>query len=173
MSAGFQVDLILPLRWQVTTTAACRSRQLTNACVYAILDGYTEAVTATEVASAATPVERLEAKVNLLLALMTRLLQAQDQDSPPGAHAVQLSTQQISWQSEVQGIPGQQLSVQLFLDPRLPQPLTLCGVVCTSAPGLTCLELDHPAEQEAAAWQRWLFRQHRQQIAKLRGQGQR
>lgn len=169
MSAGLQVDLILPLRWQVTTTAVCRSRQLTNASIYAILDSYTEAATAAEVATVTAPVERLEAKVNLLLTLLTRLVQQQDQVAAPAEHAVQLSAQHIHWQSEVPVLPEQRLWVELFLDPRLPQPLSLCGVVVASGSGQIGLELEHLDEHEAAAWQRWLFRQHRQQIAKRRG----
>lgn len=166
MTDGFHVELNLPMHWQRCASAMCRGQQGINASVYAILDGYETAASISEGHAPAAPITRLEAKVDLLMALVTRLLH--EQHSSPAVHALQLSAQQIIWAADTQELLNQTLAVQIYLDPRLPQPLTLCGTVQAAPAGQICLSLEHPDELEAAAWQRWLFRQHRHQIARLR-----
>ncbi len=166
MTDGFHVDLNLPFHWRLCASEVCRAQQGINSSVYAILDGYDAVATISDNHTTTSSVARLEAKVDLLMALVTRLLQ--EQQSPPAIQAVQLSAQQIIWTGDTQNLINQSLAVQLFLDPRLPQPLTLCGIVQATTPGQICLSLQHPDDLEAAAWQRWLFRQHRHHIAKLR-----
>ncbi|MBI3562468.1 MAG: PilZ domain-containing protein [Gammaproteobacteria bacterium] len=166
MTTGLTVDLVLPFSWQISPAGACDRQQPTNALVYSIADSCAEVAPRTEPIHKQDGLLRVEAKLNLLLALVTQVVQSR----VPGLLPVRLrvSIASLAWPSTQPVTPGTVLSVQLVLDPSLPQPLYLCGVV---VPGLTdwvTLQLQHASETDETAWQRWVFRQHRQYVARSR-----
>lgn len=168
MPGGFNVELTVPFGWQVIPAAASPLLHATNPLIYALLEGNEHKHPPHEPVDEHGPLARLETRLNLLLVLVTRLLQAQS--ALPPVATLNISPERICWQCETPVPVGETLRMQLYPDPALPQPLELCGQVVAGEPGVTTLVIQHPDEAEAMAWQRWLFRLHRRQVAKIRAQ---
>lgn len=115
---------------------------------------------------------RLDAKLNLLLDFVDRLLSHQQELPVP--IRVRFNALGISWASaRITPIIGQEGIVSLFLDPFRTQPLLLPGKVVESAKEeansiWTTVVFDGLSEQVAELLERLVFRQHRRQIAESR-----
>lgn len=106
--------------------------------------------------------ERLEAKVDLALILMGRLL---SQEHP--AHypvPLTLSAQAVEWKSDSLPPPGSPILITLHLSPTLPQPLRLTAIVKRSGQGSAEAVFTHLNEEMKEWLERTVFRQHRRHI---------
>lgn len=106
--------------------------------------------------------ERLEAKVDLALTLMGRLLS----EEHPAPHPVQLtlSAQAIRWNSDNLPPSGAPVLITLYISPRLPQPLRLTAIVKHSGMGNAEAVFTHLGEELQDWLERTVFRQHRRHI---------
>ena len=169
MTSRFHVELELPFAWQICPVPLCQSRQTTNSSVFNLLESYDFTAAAHEADHKIDrDIQRVEAKLDLVLQLLRRMLE-QHQNPPPAA-SLRLAPLEVAWPVKVDMEMNSTVQLDIYLDPRLPQPVYLCGHVVTNEAGWVIVTLHHPDESAAEAWQRWLFRQHRHQIAKIRGQ---
>lgn len=110
--------------------------------------------------------QRLEAKTDLLITMVSRLLSRQE-GRPPLA-AVVLSSQALVWAGGLTHPADSLCEVDLYLSPLAAAPLTLTGRV--SEPGRLQLAGIGPALQSAL--EKYLFRQHRRAVADARNNRQ-
>lgn len=176
LSNGLVIAVSIPFHWHDRALADCQSAQATNHVVYNLLEGNEEkGVTRAAAQQPSHPeLAPIEAKLNLVLQLLTQVIQ--QQNPLPSKLFVELSATQLAWQIATgvaqHVIPAQYLELILHLDPRVPLPITLCGrVVSVAADGRVCVQLQHHGAAEADAWERWLFRQHRRMVAHSRHGG--
>lgn len=110
--------------------------------------------------------DRLEAKVDLTLSLLGRLL-AQG-TVMPAALPVTLSANAVEWEDASGPKVGNDVALTLFLSQKLPQPLLLCATVVAvevRATGVHTRAELLPAGAEMQDWlERTIFRYHRRAI---------
>lgn len=119
-------------------------------------------------AATAKALERVEAKLDLALGLLARLL-AERGELPP-ALPVTLGTSRVSWR--VAGLaelaPGSELLLQLYLSPRLPEPLRLWARVGQVQPGGAETLYEAELLERDVEFDEWLtrtlFRYHRRAL---------
>lgn len=173
MSKGLAIELTLPFCWSEKALHDCQAVQSGNQMVYAMLAGYDDKAgsTTTERQPLHPELALIEAKLNVVLALLTHVVH---QQTPlPAPLLLELSASHVAWQATATVIqtliPAQSLVLTLHLDPRIPLPIHLCAQVeSVATDGQVCVQLQHHDETQADAWERWLFRQHRRLIARSR-----
>jgi len=110
--------------------------------------------------------DRLEAKVDLTLSLLGRLL-SQGTAVPP-AVPLRLSATAIEWDSATGPKVGDEVAITLFLSQKLPQPLQLAATVASVEPGPGGVHIRAellPPGVEMQDWlERTIFRYHRRAI---------
>jgi len=111
--------------------------------------------------------ERLEAKLDLALNLMTQLARQQAELSP--LHHVVLRANSLEWLGETAPVVQQLVLISLHLSPKLPQPLILPATVTGVAlrdNGVSRVRADFAdLSEEMKEWlERTLFRFHRRSI---------
>jgi len=116
--------------------------------------------------------ERIEYKINLLLDMVARILARQLK--MPELIAVRLSAIAIQWQAEKPPMVGSRLLMDIYLNPKFPQPLRLTGVVHETPPSPegfnTLVSFEHMSETVRSWLEKLIFRQHRRAIAHARQQ---
>lgn len=114
---------------------------------------------------------RLEARLNLLLAAVGELLAIQR--PPPPVRGVRLAGHWIEWDAPVPPAPGEVVAVGLYLNPCVPDPITLPARVeaVTAGAGeharVRAALLEAPATVRNAL-EKLIFRYHRRRIAEQR-----
>jgi hypothetical protein len=167
---GISYRASLPLDWQIATDIPTSTVALWRQSNLALLQTLAtlEAAAPEKEPGDAEPamhkaIERLEAKLDVALALLTRLL-SQGMRLPP-ERLVTLSVGRIAWQSNHDSpTSGALLQLRLYLSPRLPQPLQFFVRVVAVEDSVCQAELlDMDAEMEE--WlTRTLFRYHRRAL---------
>ncbi|MDZ7802630.1 PilZ domain-containing protein [Thiohalophilus sp.] len=146
--------------------AACYDHNLTT---FLLLDSLLDAPTGSESGERDNEAfQALEAKLDLLIQLVTRLL-GQQQPLPP-EQTVRLAASGIEWQSPTPLPPLGWL--ELFLEPRLPRALKLPveNRQDELEPGVwrICSRFAFLEEEIRAHLEKWVFRRHRREIAHQR-----
>lgn len=156
----------LPLQWQLETpdatmVAAARHANLGLLHALAVLE------TAPEKEHDADPAlskafDRLEAKLNIALGLLSRLV-AQN-GHIPAPSPVTLGVHSIRWQPEAEPSPGSTIKLSLHLSPRLPEPLQIYARIVECHDGM-CVADFIDQDPELEEWMtRTLFRYHRREL---------
>jgi hypothetical protein len=113
---------------------------------------------------------RIEARLNLLLALVGELLRAQF--PPPAAVPVRLSGEWVEWETPVPPPAGAHLRLDLYLNPLVPAPVTVPARVealdPSGAGSRVRAVLVEPPAAFASAMEKLVFRFHRRRVAELR-----
>jgi len=116
--------------------------------------------------------ERIEYKINLLLDMVAHILAGQLK--MPDIIAVRMSATAIQWQDEKPPMVGSRLLMEIYLNPKFPQPLRLTGVVHNAPPSPegfnTLVSFEHMSEAVRSWLEKLIFRQHRRAIAHARQQ---
>jgi len=110
--------------------------------------------------------ERVEAKLNLLIQLVNQLLQSNQ--PVPEPQTVHLSAQGMHWYSATALESGTLLRLHLYLAAEIAQPIRLCARVTDFTDKhvrVVFLDLDEKEEDMLA---KWIFRIHRRGIALAR-----
>ena len=110
-------------------------------------------------------VRRLENKVDLVLDLMMDLI-SKASPMPPSIH-VRFNEYGLEWQGISSLAAGSKVLISLYLNPRFPRPLVLTGTLLQRDPNI--VEFDDIPETIKDYLTRFIFRQHRRQIARQRG----
>jgi Atypical PilZ domain, cyclic di-GMP receptor len=110
--------------------------------------------------------DRLEAKLDLLVALFSQLI-LRDPTTPAEAE-VELGNMGLAWHDEAGPEPGAQLALSLYLSPKLPLPLTMPARVAALQPRdhglLIQAEFMSMPREFQELWEQTLFRMHRREI---------
>lgn len=116
--------------------------------------------------------KRLEARLDLLLSLVTEMMTA-DGKLPPdqavtiSAHGLRVHTQE----SEAAGLDLEEtglLKIQLYLDPQFPRPLTLFAQLLDVQPQNFTVSFSPLEDRLQDLLDKYIFRQHRRVIALAR-----
>lgn len=114
--------------------------------------------------------DRLEAKIDLTLALVIQLLGGQT-DLPPARHAV-LRAATLVWTADEAPAAGAGV-VSLYLSPKLPLPLMLPAHIAEIAPSPSGFRIRAGfahLDEEVQDWlERTVFRHHRRAVQKMHG----
>jgi hypothetical protein len=113
-------------------------------------------------------IARLELKLNILLDLVSEIA-SRNLELPP-QRVVRLCADRLLWPDDGYYRAGEALRVDLYLQPGYPRPLQLLGVLSEQRhqEGESVwaqIELSQPEEMMTDAMERFIFRQHRRQIA--------
>ena len=158
----------LPLRWQYEAMPSESALALARHANMTLLHALSTLESTAEKDHDADPavakaVDRLEAKLDIALSLLTRLVAQQLE--LPASSPVTLGVHQIEWRG-VSDLPAVDalIKLNLYLSPRLPEPLQLYSRVASSQAGLCTAEyLDK--DEELEEWiTRTLFRYHRRAL---------
>ena len=168
--SGVSYSTVLPLSWEAGPASELLRQQWTHANIALLRALATiEAMPAErEIDPGPTTkaLDRLEAKVDLTLSLLGRLL-SQGTTMPP-AVALTLSANAIEWDSATGPKVGDEVTISLFLSQKLPQPLLLCATVeavDVRPTGVHARAALLPAGAEMQDWlERTVFRYHRRAI---------
>ncbi len=122
-----------------------------------------------ELGPAAKAYERLEAKVDVMLDMLGRLL-AERIEIPP-EHALTLRADGLEWLDRSAPAAGSEVVISLYLSPKLPQPLSLTASVqsCTQEDDATRVHcvFTH-LNAELTDWlERTVFRYHRRAVHQM------
>lgn len=170
---SLSVTLHLPLRWRVLAAGETTGvHQLGNLALLRVLDGLDGPVPREPTAPERELFQRLDAKLNLMLAMLSSVL-SREQALPPVAE-LRLSAQQMSWVAAEAPRLGQSVEISLYPHPQVPVPLVLEGHVAGLAPQASgtriYLQFDALDEDLQAELEKFIFRQHRQEVRRQRGQ---
>ncbi len=161
------LDASLPLAWEdagQVSHAALEQRKLTNLSLLKALAAIDAAMQERDEVPEAMRkhLERVESKLDVLLMLVALTLNSTP--LPPDCE-IKLSPTQISWKPG-RDLPsvGQTIAIQLFLTPRIPQPLVLQAIVRNSGCDEVCADL-LGMDEELDEWiTRTIFRHHRRAV---------
>jgi hypothetical protein len=114
---------------------------------------------------------RLEGKLDLLLGMLGELLLSNT--TLPPIHAVSLTSTQLQVQIEPkkkvkQPREGSNVKIHLFISPRLPRPIELLGSVVSREEATILFSLVSMEERFRDLLAKFIFRQHRRNIALAR-----
>jgi hypothetical protein len=114
---------------------------------------------------------RLEARLNLLLAMVGELLAAQR--PAPAPRTVRLGGAWIEWEDPQPPAPGDALAIDLYLNPALPDAVTLPAVVRSvggAGTGSAAVRATFPDLPPSVrnAIEKLIFRWHRRRVAEQR-----
>jgi hypothetical protein len=119
----------------------------------------------------ATELKRLDFKVGLLLEMVGQLF-ARQQAIPP-EHALTLTVNDLSWQTDAALPVGALLQLDLYCNLSYPRPLILHAQVVDSVSSSSNYQIKAPFYRQSTALQeaieRYIFLQHRRFIANRRG----
>jgi hypothetical protein len=112
-----------------------------------------------------TDIQRLEHKLNLVIQMLGQLMQTEQ--SRPEPHKLRLAAETIAWQYPSAQI-GQRYIITLFLYDSIAVPIqALVEVIDVTSEWCTARFVSQ-ATDEQSAWERWVFSQHRRQVAQNR-----
>ena len=169
---SFLVENSYPFAWHAVQTDTVPEPDAMQPLVFALLECAGEPRAALDQSEEkASDIERLEQKINLVIFMLNNLLQSTH--ARPESQRLRLAADSIAWQNATPFPAGQLLSIELYLHPMITLPLRCYARTTTHAQGWTTASLAGLSEEGMSAWSKWVFRQHRQQVAQVREQGQR
>ena len=165
--AGLEYRALLPLAWQDGQPSPQQisdwmRENVTALHAIAALEGPTHERELDRTAGVDYTAARLEAKMDLLMQWVGKLLLAQH--PLPPATEVLLGAKSISWKCPIALKPGQFGVLSIYLAPRLPMPLIFPVQIQTCAAGQAQAQLLHMSEEAQDSLDRTLFRYHRRAL---------
>ena len=110
-------------------------------------------------------IQRLDHKIDLVIQMLGQLIKTQQ--TRPASTLLRLGAETIAWQNP-QAKVGQEYLITLFLFEAIAVPIQAL-VRITELDGEWCTaQFVSQSADEQSAWERWVFRQHRRQVAHTR-----
>jgi len=167
IDAGLEYHALLPLAWQDGPPAPHQVTEWMHENVIAFnaftaLEGSSHEYELDRTTNVDYTTARLDAKMDLLMQWMAKLLLAQ-QPLPPTT-AVILSAKSINWKCPFEFTPGQFGVISLYLAPHLPMPLVFPVQIQHCADGQVQARLQQLSEEAQDGLERTLFRHHRRAL---------
>lgn len=166
MPGNILLERSLPLNWTVQAPKAVLPDTQHNQLVLSLLDTVEESATRSPEHETSPEWLRVETKLNVIMLLLGQLLQAR-QPLPPAVD-IRFTSDTLAWKTDQPLPPGSLLAVSVYPESSLPMPVEfLARIVAFEAPWLE-VDMHGLSEEQQAMWSRWIFRQHRRQIAQAR-----
>jgi hypothetical protein len=168
MQGHVLLERALPLSWRVLDNAVADATPASppNTLLFTLLDTLDESLTPKAEADNAGEMLRIEAKLNVIMHLLGQLLH--NKEPLPPAVTLRFSNETLAWQVPRPVPIGTSLHVTLYPDPGIPLGMHFTARVCTQQANWMEVDMHGLSEDELAIWSRWVFRQHRRQIALAR-----
>lgn len=171
-SLGIQFEATLSLSWSALapmTLANSELQQQGNIALLRALSSIETAIPEPELHAETTQktLERIEAKLDIVFLLLAQL--AGNQVQLPREKKLALAATQITW-AEPDKVPatGQEIQVEIYLNPRLPQALKLVALVIElhekEGETLVTATLQNAGEELTEWLTRTIFRYHRRAL---------
>ena len=168
---SYLVEKSFPFSYQAAPSdAAPEPADASQQLVFALLECVSDSQGLVRSEEKSSDIERLEHKVNLVIFMLNNLIQPSQ--VRPESHLLRLSADSIAWQSETRLPEGQLIAIELYLHPMLSLPLRCVARVGTPQDGWLSATLSGLTEEGMSTWSKWVFRQHRHQVAQAREQAQ-
>lgn len=169
--SGVTCETHMALRWERSeemSDAEFAAMAAVNEDRLRIINGIDEyqAESEEDMLEIAVQLQRLEFKVNLALDMLSELLLGRANVPQPAS--VSLGLSRLSWQCSPAPGVGELLWVELYLHRRYPFPIVLTGRVDKLIGDQVELLLDSPPESVRVLLEKFIFRCHRRQIARIR-----
>jgi len=166
MHGHILLERTLPLSWTVLETAAQVSSPENNHIVFNLLDTLEEPALHKSDAENATDLLRIEAKLNVVMQLLGQMLQSRQPTLP--AVTLRFTSDSLAWQIE-QALPvGSLIQVSLYPENSIPLAISFVARVLGVTERWMEVDMHGLSEEEQTIWSRWVFRQHRRQVAQAR-----
>jgi Atypical PilZ domain, cyclic di-GMP receptor len=164
---GIRLETRLPLQWRSAETLPETTLARWNATNIVLLRALGVLDVSHVVYEHGEPSQdRLEAKMDLLIALFSQLILRDP--SLPEEVELTLATKGVAWRNEDGPEPGSKLALSLYLSPKLPLPLTLAVTTTALQPRdfelMIQTEFQPSSEEFQELWEQTLFRMHRRVI---------
>lgn len=167
MRGTILLERSLPLTWTREESVVVSVNPAQNRIVFGLLDNLDESLTSAPDSETSGELQRIEAKLNVITQILGLLLQ--DRQSPHEAVMLRFSNDSLAWQVTTPAPPvGALLQISLYPEGNLPVALSFTARVLAVEDGWMEVDMHGLSEDEQAIWSRWVFRQHRRQIATAR-----
>lgn len=167
---SYLVEKSFPFSFQTVTSDAVPEPDATQQLVFALLECVADGQGLVRNEEKSSDIERLEHKINLLIFMLNNLIQPSQ--VRPESHLLRLSADCIAWQSETPLPEGQLIAIELYLHPMISLPLRCIARASIQQDGWMSATLSGLSEEGMSTWSKWVFRQHRHQVAQAREQVQ-
>jgi hypothetical protein len=155
----------LPLSWVLQGEAVTFVGQH-NQLVFTLLDFLDEPHHHKPDTEHSVELMRIDAKLNIVMQLLGQLLQTRESSRP--LVAIRFTSDTLAWQVEQPVPAGSLLQVTLSPDDSIPLAMTFTARVLGVSERWMEVDMHGLSEDELAIWSRWVFRQHRRQVAQAR-----
>lgn len=163
MTEGLQWEGPMPLTWQVAEPGPAQTQVMLREA--ALLLAAINQLEAGREADGTGPdtrrLDRLEAKLDLALHLLARVLEPQ---AAAGARNVRLGAESLGWDDDAPPAPGQPLVLRLRPSEQLPLTLALPALALAPEAGRAQARFQVLPEDLTDALTQFIFRRHRQAI---------
>ncbi|MEJ2362089.1 MAG: PilZ domain-containing protein [Gammaproteobacteria bacterium] len=166
MRGSILLERSMPLTWTRQESTAASVNPALNHIIFSLLDNLDEPLMSTPDSETASELLRIEAKLNVITQLLGLLLQ--ERQSPQEAITVRFSNDSLAWHVISAPPVGTLLQVSLYPEVNLPIALGFEARVLAVEEGWMEVDMHGLSDDEQAIWSRWVFRQHRRQIAMAR-----
>jgi len=166
MTGKILLERSLPLQWRVLDATSPPYHQEQNKLILGLLDTLEEGSHTKAEGEQATEWKRIDAKLNLILQILSQLLQ--DRQPPLASVAIRFLSDTLAWQIEQPFAIGTRLLLSLYPEVSIPLAIHFEATVIGTSDGWMEVDIQGLNEEEQAMWSRWIFRQHRRQVAHAR-----
>ncbi len=161
---SFLVEIKCPFAWKLCSADDGMNEFPLNNIAYTLLEETGHHGIARE-NDFDSEIQRLEHKINLVIQMLGQMMQSKQ--SRPDKVLLRLGAETIDWQNP-QAQPGERYLVSLYLYESVAVPIQ-AYVDIIEKQGEWCSARIVPlSTDEQSAWERWVFRQHRRQVANTR-----
>jgi hypothetical protein len=161
---SYLVETKCAFSWKLRSSEETASEFPMNHIAYSLLEQSVHPVVVRD-SDFESDIQRLEYKLNLVIQMLGQVIQPQQ--SRPDVMQLRLGTDSIAWNHPGAKI-GEQYSVSLFLNPSIAVPIEAIVRVTDVTDGWCTASFVNRSTDEQSAWERWVFRLHRRDIAHSR-----
>lgn len=166
MHGKILLERCLPLTWTIREAGMQLLNTEDNQIVFNLLESLEEPAYHKPEPENASELVRIETKLNIIMQLLGRLLHSRQ--SPMPVVAVRFTSDTLAWRVEQPLPPGSLIQLSLSPDARMPLAVNFEARVLRITDGWMEVDMHGLGENELAKWSRWVFRQHRRQVAQTR-----
>lgn len=166
MAGTILLERNLPLHWHVANEPNTTYTPEQNHLILGLLDTLEEPGHNKSESEHDSELKRIDAKLNLILQLLNQILQVRQ--TTQATVPVRFRSDNLSWQVQQPPAIGTRLQVSLYPEPSIPLAVHFEAIVVSNTDNWVEVDIQSLTEDEQAIWSRWIFRQHRRQVAQAR-----
>ncbi len=163
---GVAIELMVPFKWEaLSDDVLCDNYSAANINTLLLLESMQEQPHRQneDPKISGSEVERLEAKLNLLIQLVNQLIEA---SKPlPAKQKLVLTNHSLCWNQDKSLAVDMLVQLTIYIEPSFPQPIKLYARVTENKDNKVKVVFVNLDEQEEEILSKWVFRLHRRTIA--------